>query len=374
MVIGLLGIVVMMQMFSVFEGQKRTTTGGDDAISSGAIALYGVQRTIQQSGWGISALGGDGEMSLMGCTVVPLPAFGTDFNVTPLPLVPLTINSALITGQDPNTDTLLVVSGNGSGSVEGDELPGGVLTPATPTAFRGGDRVVSVPSSGPCTARQLGVYTASTKSASVDADGLKVRVYNLGSAPTIRGYAIRNGNLTVCNFFADDCVTAANNDNPAIWVPIANNIVSLRAQYGRDTSAAEMDGVVDTWDQTVADPDTPVSTTPAANTVACGLQRAPVIRIALLARSSQAEQTADWPELEKHVTGAAPLWAGSDAVAQAIDPTQAEAVKIDLTDESLSPGADWPTWKDFRYKVFETVVPLRNINSTGLSSNVEPKC
>ena len=41
MVIGLLGIIVMMQMFSVFEGQKRTTTGGDDANSSGAVSLYG---------------------------------------------------------------------------------------------------------------------------------------------------------------------------------------------------------------------------------------------------------------------------------------------------------------------------------------------
>ena len=34
LIIGLLGIVVMMQVFRVFEEQKRTTTGGDDAISS----------------------------------------------------------------------------------------------------------------------------------------------------------------------------------------------------------------------------------------------------------------------------------------------------------------------------------------------------
>ena len=31
MVIGMLGIIVMMQIFALSEGQKRTTTGGGDA-------------------------------------------------------------------------------------------------------------------------------------------------------------------------------------------------------------------------------------------------------------------------------------------------------------------------------------------------------
>ena len=39
LVIGMLGIIVMMQVFAMFEAQKRTTTGGDDAISSGSIAF-----------------------------------------------------------------------------------------------------------------------------------------------------------------------------------------------------------------------------------------------------------------------------------------------------------------------------------------------
>ena len=50
LVIGMVAIVVMMQVFSVSEGYKRTTTGGDDAQNNGAIALYGLQRDIQQSG------------------------------------------------------------------------------------------------------------------------------------------------------------------------------------------------------------------------------------------------------------------------------------------------------------------------------------
>jgi len=63
MVIGLLAIIVMMQMFSVFEEQKRTTTGGDDALSSGAIALNSMQQDIEQAGWGLSSV------RVLGCNI-----------------------------------------------------------------------------------------------------------------------------------------------------------------------------------------------------------------------------------------------------------------------------------------------------------------
>ena len=367
-VIGMLGIIVMMQMFSVFEGQKRTTTGGDDSISSGAIALYGVQRDIQQSGWGISALGGSDDVSLMGCTVAPDPAFGSDFSASPLPLVPVTINSALITGQAPNTDTLLIVSGNTSGSVEGDELTG--LAVKTPKAFNATDRVVSVPFSGACNARVLGKFSL------LNFDTGGVRLYNLGANPTVRGYAIRSGNLTTCNFITSDCVTAANNTDPSIWVPIANNVVSLRAEYGRDTtistnpgsSLGSLDGVIDVWDQTVATTATPVSTNAKKNTTACAWARVAAVRIALVARSSQTEKLLD---SGAHLTAAAPLWVGSDAVAHGIDTTEADAVAINL---GGVPCPAWPNWCDYRYKVFQTVVPLRNVTSTGVSVGVVPKC
>src|ERR1700733_2303566 len=64
LLIGMLAIVVMMQVFSVSEGYKRTTTGGDDAQNNGAIALYGLQRDMQQSGFGISAY------DLLGCNLL----------------------------------------------------------------------------------------------------------------------------------------------------------------------------------------------------------------------------------------------------------------------------------------------------------------
>ena len=59
-------------------------------------------------------------------------------------------------------------------------------------------------------------------------------LFNLGRAPKILAYAIRGGNLTVCDYAANNCGDANNKDDATVWVPIVSSIVSLRAEYGRD--------------------------------------------------------------------------------------------------------------------------------------------
>ncbi len=189
------------------------------------------------------------------------------------------------------------------------------------------------------------------------------RLFLLGSNPVVRAYAIRGGNLTVCDWRVNDCGSAANNSDTSIWVPIANNVVSLRAEYGRDTATGGMDGIRDVWDRTIPTTATPISTVAAKNLGACAYARIQAVRFGMVARSTQPEKQLAGGA---HVTVAAPVWAGSDAVAVAANSTEAAAVAFDLTDASLSPSVTWPTWQDFRYKVFETVVPLRNITSQGV--------
>ena len=45
--IGMLATVVIMQVLSVFEAQKRSTTGTADAQTNGGIALYTITRDLQ---------------------------------------------------------------------------------------------------------------------------------------------------------------------------------------------------------------------------------------------------------------------------------------------------------------------------------------
>ena len=53
LVIGLLVSLVIANVFSVYEQQKRTTTGNSDAQTNGSIALYSLQRDVAQGGFGL---------------------------------------------------------------------------------------------------------------------------------------------------------------------------------------------------------------------------------------------------------------------------------------------------------------------------------
>ena len=55
MTIGLIGMIIMMQVFVAAEGNKRNTTGTDDAQNNGSVALYGLQTEMRHAGYGISA-------------------------------------------------------------------------------------------------------------------------------------------------------------------------------------------------------------------------------------------------------------------------------------------------------------------------------
>ncbi len=147
MVIGMLGIIIMMQMFSIFEAQKRTTTSGDDALNAGAIALYGIQQNIQQAGYCFAywptqvSLGAVGLLKPVMIDVAPLAAAG-----------------------DANTNTILIAYGTD-----------GCMPPLSSSA-------------------------AAAAPASAAAAMLPT---------TVLAYAVKNGNLMQCDYLANDCATPA---------------------------------------------------------------------------------------------------------------------------------------------------------------------
>lgn len=324
LVIGSLAAVVMLQTFSMSEERKRTTTGGGDAQSTGAITFYQLQRDIVQAGYGFGAL------EMFNCGITWTLASGANIP-NPVPLAPVTINSAAIPAGDGNTDTLLVMYGNTNGQPQGNSIEartGVAYTVQMPSAFAVGDRVIT----GPCGANHIIDRVTATGPSSVTvATGVAgTTLYNLGPSPTILAYAIRGGNLTVCDFTRSDCSDADDVDDPAVWTSIASNVVSLRARYARDLSLA-MDGIPDApYDQM-----TPGSAMTPAN--ACGWARISAINLALVARSSQYEK--------EEVTPNAPTWAGSTG--------SVGAVPINLSADG--------DWRHYRYKTFEGIIPIRNV-------------
>jgi type IV pilus assembly protein PilW len=312
-VVALIAVIVVMQVFQLSEGQRRNTTGGDDAQTSGAIAMNILQRDLLQAGNAVS------NEALLGCNLA-LPSGNTINNLSGV-----TINHPGVAAGDANTDTLLVVYGNGNGLPDGSRVAsvtGSVYRVSSPLAFRRNDWVVASPAlpriaaCGNVTLTQVTLDPAGD-SVTVGAAGATGNLHNWGDTPVVNAYAVRNGQLSVCDYRTRNCSAAA----AANWTPIAEGVVSLRAQYGVDTDPPPraVNPTVESYDQT----------TP---TTVCGWLRRPAIRLALVLRSGQ---------YDRDYTAPTPTWAGS--------------ANAPLT---LS-GTDW---QRYRYKTFETTVPLRNVS------------
>jgi type IV pilus assembly protein PilW len=153
-------------------------------------------------------------------------------------------------------------------------------------------------------------------------------LFDIGALPQVKVYAIRGGALTFCDMMTQDCTNTAN------YAPMVTGIASLRAVYGKDTDA---DGVVNNWDRAA------LLTAADANTVI----------------AAAVELTAKSGLKEKSSSGA--TGCDTTTVASRPDPAQdwfgvslAAGSQIDLS----GTAADWQC---YRYKLFQTSVPLRNM-------------
>jgi type IV pilus assembly protein PilW len=337
LVIGMAAVIVMLQILSAAEGRKRTTTGGDAAQTNGALALYELQRGLRQAGLGLNVA------SVIGCNVT-LPTGVAVSNMGPVVINHPNIPTGSSGVADANTDTLLVFYGSSNDAPEGDKIDAKLTTPeytlagfatASAPSFSVGDNVIAQAAvrPSPCnlTVEPVTGVTGSTVTVGTGVAGTTGgALFNLGPTPTVVVYAVRGGRLTMCNYTVNNCAAAT--VNPAHWVPMAGNVVSLRAQYGRDTTnltttPPQMDGTVDVFDQTA-----PNST--------CSWLRMRAVSVALVARSAQLEK--------EPVPASAPTWGG------------AASAPIDLSADA--------NWLRYRYKVFETTVPLRNMAWMGATS------
>jgi len=346
LVIGMLSILTVLQLYLKGDIQSRVTTHGNDAQVSATMATHELGRSIRQAGYGLNAF------RLLGCSLT-YTTLTDKASVTLTALAPITVNpaSSMVPKGDANTDTLLVVSGNANVTSEGDPLTATPTASGTGTAFTAtthgyfgaGDWVVPAPlTRGTSCALYMGTVTsvddgvqlstsANSASTSVGADAV---LYNLGSAPSILAWAVRNGQLTVCDYLRYQCGLSSYTSNQTVWVPVVSRIVSLRAQYALDTSGisgstSRMTGVADTYDQL-----TPGSSNDTSSiALACRWARVIGARFAVVGRSQHTDTS---------YAATNPTWSGSSGAA------------IDLATSNTG-------WQRFRYRLLETTMPLRNI-------------
>lgn len=341
LVIGAVTVLAIQQVMAVFEGQKRSSTGGADAQVNGAVALFTLEREIRQAGYGLFT--GEGALCPLGINIhhsgstssdagllrpllihdggsgpdaIEVVRADTGFGAIPVSIVRnMTNAAAAITtesriGLDKNE--LFIAAGR-----EGNKICTLMQVSETPTES-GGSFTVQHAASAPY--NPLSPTTAFTTAP----------LYGVGDAAIVVGRFVHGRHQVLCNRLTevDPSVTGgpfdcANTD------PVVDQIIDLQAQYGIAPVGSMK---VSQWCNATSSSNCGDWSNPDASAIT----RVRAVRIAIVARSAQYEK-------EQVSPAALTLWDAGD------------------------PGDDPPTRalsgeeRHYRYKVFTTIVPIRNV-------------
>jgi type IV pilus assembly protein PilW len=370
LLIGLIAVIVIMQTYAVSEGFKRTSSSGSDAQTNGGIALYMVERDLRIAGYGFSAVSAN-----CPSMVAYIGATGQTRNVPLSPSVQL--NPAGVLAGDANTDVVLVAYGSSDSfliPISATQAGSNYTLLSNYNGVRSGDLMVgysagvanscflfeatAVPfAAGNCSGgaasgtfnlvqSRSGSYRNSHQSCNVvpaqhnlgatmtnpvtnasvaPLSAAAGWVYNLGPSPQVKVYAVLGGNLKVCDMLSQDCSVAAG------FNTVMTDIVSLRAVFGNDPAGlASVSG----WSRT------------PNNAIAVALEL--TARSPLKEKPSNGGTTCD-ATLDKAKPDRTQNWFGPT-----LSPNDGtlNAAQIDLS--TLT------DWQCYRYKMFQTTVPVRN--------------
>ncbi|HEY2558539.1 MAG TPA: PilW family protein [Caldimonas sp.] len=355
--IGLIGVVAIFQAIAVWSRHTSTTTAGGDAQVAGTLALFNIERDVKQAGHGF----GRAISQVMGCDVAATdttPARAFNFGLRPVEI-------AASAGGAP--DSISILYGNSSFYVEE-----GDFTDATASTkkmrrrggFKIGDVAVVAVNPGAsaataaCQLVQLtddtdpdgytvahstvpfvSFYAASSPAAAsrfnsaVAPGALSGTMYNLGPDPRLDVWSIQNNHVLV----RGDSIHAT------APIPIGEGVINLKAEYGVD---GDGDGVISPAEWQTAAP--------------ADWRRVLAIRVAVLVRSRQFEKHGDAGAasgvLAVTPTVKNPYYFG-DAVNRKFLMTNVDGSADTLSDTDVDPN----NWRFYRYRVYERVIPLRNM-------------
>lgn len=344
LVIGLLASLVIMQVFTVFEGQKRATTGSADAQINGSIALYNIKRDVEMAGYGLPVF--SSQNTPLKCTTLPTFDHDNDGGTAAIDMFPVAITD----GGGGLSDRIALRYGRTSAG----GIPSLVSVAGTTATFTSNNNMG-------CQADDWAIISSGSSCAMVQvAPGLASLASRTDwvTMPLTSTPAVLSGSIACIGKYKKDSpyddhsspleyLYWVDNDNLVLGgtpgtagsgSPLVAGIVSLQAQYGVSASATSnqitqwVDATGGTWGA------------PAM----ADRNRIKAVRIAVVARNGNTLEKTDVTNACSSTTGANPTglcaWDGSGGSA---------APQIDLSADT--------NWRRYRYRVFETIIPLRSI-------------
>jgi type IV pilus assembly protein PilW len=344
-VIGLIATLVITNVFSKYEQQKRTTTGNSDAQTNGAIALYNIQRDIESAGFALPTY--DEEITPFNCKLSNIAANNTEIDHDGMAATPNIGLSPVVISDGTGTNASDIISvrygnSNKTGAITDITQPGtNVLRVDTNLGCNVGDTALVMKSAAALDCTMTSVTAVSAVSVTPQTVTLNATTapaaVNTGDSLACLGkwneyqYAV-GGTATTLNQLTRTGALNAAGIPDATAVAIVPDIVSLQAQYGVTTNPG--DNKITAWVDATGGVWGPTITKANRN-------RIKAIRVAVVARNGLRE---------------------SKVVSQACSGAATNLAKVCIgngtTDVDLSNLADWA---NYRYRVYETTIPLRNV-------------
>ncbi|RZL86640.1 MAG: hypothetical protein EOP76_19985, partial [Variovorax sp.] len=142
LVIGIVCVLIILQVLSIWEARKRTTSSGNDAQISGTLGLYTIDRDLRLGGYGFGVAAAD----VMGCSVNAYNSARSPA-VFQFNLQPVTITK----GADDGPDEIRALYGNSAFFVSSQPLTASdaeTKTLKSREGFQPGDRLLVTGNSG----------------------------------------------------------------------------------------------------------------------------------------------------------------------------------------------------------------------------------
>jgi type IV pilus assembly protein PilW len=368
MVIALIGMLVIFQSFDTFEAQKRTTTSSTDAQESGLMALGAIEREIRLGGYGLFY--GD----QLVCNRMNQ---WTGAAAAQVPIMPIQIT-------DGGTGSDTIVTNYSTSSFGG--IPGKIIIEATASSqvlqlnntmkaagFAVGNYIlVGNPALGSaCTRLQVSAATLAADALSLaltNAPGAATPgdppaatnlfatspnpVASYGNSPSTPSIVVNMGTFARNQYSVVMNATTREGElqlldltTPgATAVSIASGVVAMQTQLG--VSASPQTQEINNW---VNPTGTWAPTAISVNDIG----RVKAVRVAIVTRSSQIERTTTLQSGNVTSTCTTPGGTVNNGPCAWNDSGTTAAPQIDLSGDT--------NWQRYRYRVYETVIPLRNV-------------
>ena len=375
MVIGLGITLAISSVLIASENHKRTTTSTNDAQQTGSYGFYALDKALRGAGSGIAESAFPTDVGVLGChlnagaifpraTAFPAP-FAAFLGGAPNPLNVTPVLIGKSQSQDGVSDVIMVMGGSGSAGGVSRQITGGgnattatldntvgfahndlllvsqsgvtdclmeqVDTFVTPTLTLAGTYYTAT--GGTTTMATLAGNTASyvTPIGNATANSVQFMLFGVDNNRTLYSYDLLQ-NLNLVGGAGADSAQA-----------IADGVVQMNALYGIDTNG---DGIQDAWTA----PD--ATTVPAwdINTVMTSpiqMKQIISVRIALVVRGENYDTTRD--AAGNPIPVSPPSLTIFNGLTNSAGTSLAQQINLNATD------------RQFRYRIFEFTVPLRNM-------------